>query len=64
MNYDVERRSQEVLSMLEQTVGTEKFNQLLDDYQETRERNIIPGMADGEPQTDLGKDFQDRRIEK
>ena len=46
-----------VLSMLEQTVGTEKFNELLDEYQKTRERNIIPGMADGERQTDLGKDF-------
>ena len=53
-----------VLSMLEQTVGSEKFNRLLDEYQKTRERNIVLGMADGEPQTDLEKDFRDRRIEK
>ncbi len=36
-----------VLSMLEQTVGTEKFNQLLEEYQKSRIGLITPGMAEG-----------------
>jgi len=36
-----------VLSMLEQTVGTEKFNQLLEEYQKSRTGLITPGMAEG-----------------
>jgi len=36
-----------VLSMLEQTVGTEKFNQILEEYQKSRTGCIAPGMAEG-----------------
>lgn len=35
-----------VLSMLEQTVGSEKFNQLLNEYQKSRKGSIGPGMAE------------------
>jgi len=35
-----------VLSMLEQTVGTEKFNQILEGYQKSRTGCIAPGMAE------------------
>ena len=35
-----------VLSMLEQTVGTDKFNQLLEEYQKTRNGSIGTGMAE------------------
>jgi len=38
---------EQVLSMLEQTVGTEKFNQLLEEYQKSRTGCIAPGMAEG-----------------
>ena len=35
-----------VLSMLEQTVGTDKFNQLLEEYQKTRNGSIGTGMVE------------------
>ena len=35
-----------MLSLLEQTVGTEKFDQILDEYQKSRRGNIVPGMAE------------------
>ena len=35
-----------VLSMLEQTVGTDNFNQLLEEYQKTRNGSIGTGMAE------------------
>jgi hypothetical protein len=41
-----------VLSMLEQTVGSEKFNQLLDEYQRTREKTIMATMAEATPSND------------
>lgn len=41
-----------VLSMLEQTIGTEKFNQLLDEYQKTRKGTIKPAMAEADPHKD------------
>ncbi len=45
-----------VLSMLEQTVGTEKFDQILDEYQKSRKGIIAPSMTEGNLQTNLGKD--------
>jgi len=35
-----------MLSLLEQTVGTEKFDQILDEYQKSRKGSIVPGMAE------------------
>ena len=35
-----------MLSLLEQTVGTEKFNQILEEYQKSRTGCVAPGMAE------------------
>lgn len=45
-----------VLSMLEQTVGSERFDQILDEYQKTRKEAIIPGMAEDNSSTKSTKD--------
>ena len=50
-----------VLSMLEQTVGTEKFNQLLEEYQKTRKGTMAPAMAEGNPDTASMKKKINRR---
>ena len=40
-----------VLSMLEETVGTEKFNQILEEYHKTRKGAIAPTMTEENPDT-------------
>ena len=40
-----------VLSMLEETVGTEKFNQILEEYHKTRKGAIAPTMTEEHPDT-------------
>ncbi len=48
-----------VLSMLEQTVGSEKFNEILNDYQKERKGDITPTLTDkgvdGEQFKNLGR---------
>jgi hypothetical protein len=41
-----------VLSMLEQTVGSDKFNQLLQEYQLTKQGIIAPALAEENPDTE------------
>jgi len=45
-----------VLSMLEETVGTVKFNQILEEYHETRKTTITPAMTEGNPDAESAKD--------
>jgi len=40
-----------VLSMLEETVGTEKFSQILEEYHKTRKGTIAPTMTEENPDT-------------
>ena len=44
-----------MLSTLEQTVGSERFNQILDEYQKTRKGTITPAMAEENPSEENGK---------
>ena len=45
-----------VLSMLEQTVGSDKFNQLLQEYHLTRHKIIDPSLAEDKLDAESGKD--------
>jgi hypothetical protein len=45
-----------VLSLLEQTVGTKKFNQILVEYQKTRKGNITSAIAESEVQLEQSKE--------
>ena len=45
-----------VLSMLEQTIGSHKFNQLVKEYQLTRQGIIAPTLAEENPDTESEKD--------
>jgi hypothetical protein len=45
-----------VLSILEQTVGSDKFNQLLQEYQLTRQGTISPALAEDNPNAESEKD--------
>jgi len=53
-----------VLAILEQTVGTETFNQLLGEYQQTRKRAITLTMSEANLHPESGKDNSTRRIPK
>lgn len=45
-----------VLSLLEQTVGTKKFNQILEEYQKTRKGNIASAIAESDVQLEQSKE--------
>jgi hypothetical protein len=45
-----------VLSMLEQTVGSDKFNQVLQEYQLSRQKIIEPSLSTDSPDAELDKD--------
>ena len=45
-----------VLSLLEQTIGTEKFDQILDEYQKGRKGTIAPSMVEENLKPEQGKE--------
>ena len=45
-----------VLSLLEQTVGTKKFNQIFVEYQKTRKGNIAAAIAESDVQQEQSKE--------
>jgi hypothetical protein len=53
-----------VLSMLEQTIGTKRFNQLIEEYGKTRKGPIALSMANGSPTVKRKKDQTRRRKSK
>jgi hypothetical protein len=53
-----------VLSMLEQTVGSEKFNEILNDYQTTRKGDITPTMTDNGVNSEQSKNLGRKRGSK
>ncbi len=53
-----------VLSMLEQSVGSEQFNHMIEEYQKTRKETIAPTMTDGNPATESEKTIARRRVQK